>query len=194
MAEAAWIRVVAPKAAAICRTFPFAERVRPLLRDDPTAERFFQQLMAKTEYEQATSFLAHALPRREAVWWACLCTELAHGSTLPPPEEQGLFAAVRWVLEPIEVNRRAAETTGTALGIISLCGNLALAAFWSGGSLNPPDLPIRPPSPTKTPDAVARAVFRTVDVAYPRCRTIALRQFLAIGDGIARGKHRWSRS
>jgi hypothetical protein len=186
-----WERVVAAKAAPICAKLALPDRVRGLLRANPDAAIFFKALVARGEHESATTFLAHALPPREGVWWACLCAEAAHGENLPKDEEIALLAAVRWVLEPTEANRRAAEAPGKALGIISLCGNLALAAFWSGGSINPPDRPLRPPPPGKTAETIAYAVTRTVDVVFPRCRDVGFRQFLALGEGVATDQYRW---
>ena len=39
------------------------------------------------EYTDAVRFLAHALPKREAVWWACLCVRKAAGANPPPPAQ-----------------------------------------------------------------------------------------------------------
>jgi hypothetical protein len=189
-----WIRIVAPKAVTICKSLALPESVRALLRADPDTAVFYGELAKSELYELATMFLARALARREAVWWACLCVEAGHSGKVPAGEETALLAAVRWVLEPVEANRRAAEEPGRALGINSLGGNLALAAFWSGGSLNPPDLPIRAPSPSKTPEAVARAVLSTVNVVFPHCQPLAFRQFLSLGEGIAAGRYRWKPS
>ena len=57
-------------------------------------------------------YLAWALPRREAVWWACQCVRAA----VPPAEgsadDAALQAAQRWASSATEDHRRAAFAAG----------------------------------------------------------------------------------
>src|SRR4051794_39301735 len=65
---------------------------------------------------EAIRVLAHALPKREAVWWACMCA----GTTAPPdlaePDRLARETAELWVRQQKEEIRRAAmkhaETAG----------------------------------------------------------------------------------
>src|SRR5262249_58763217 len=56
----------------------------------------------------AARFAAFALPRRAAVWWACLCVRQALSQDAATPAREALHAAERWVVEPSERHRRAA--------------------------------------------------------------------------------------
>jgi hypothetical protein len=185
--------VPSKRAAEIGAKVPLSVAARELLKPELTPAEFLAQLMAAKEYASAVAFLAHALPRREAVWWACLCVQVgpAAGKILAKQEQEALDAAVRWVLDPIEPNRRAAERPGRAIGPRSLCGYIALAAFYSGGSVNPPGQPVRPPAPGKTAQCITHSMLRIANKFYPRLRDEALRQFLAIGSEIADNRHRW---
>src|ERR1044072_2900538 len=66
---------------------------------------------------EATRLIAHALPAREAVWWACACSR--HTPASGPhraAEAQARDGAEKWVPNPTDEHRRAAmkqaETTG----------------------------------------------------------------------------------
>jgi hypothetical protein len=188
-----WSRVPAKRAAEVAAKVPLSLPARELLKPELTPAEFLAQLITSKEHASAVAFLAHALPRREAVWWACLCVQVgpADGKILARQEQDALDAAVRWVLDPIEPHRRAAERPGRALGPRSLCGYIALAAFYSGGSVNPPGQPIRAPASVKTAQCITHAMLRIANKFYPRLRDEALDQFLAIGSEIADNRHRW---
>lgn len=123
-----------------------------------TPAAFLQQLISGSLLNDAVQFLAFALPKREAVWWACLCARSELRDPAPPPILAALEAAEAWVYKPTEENRRTAmqraqETKFDAPGVWA-----AVAAFWSGASLAPADLPAVPPAPYLTGVAVAGAV------------------------------------
>ena len=61
-----------------------------LLRDDPTPLEFLDALIAHERFADAIHFLAHAIPKREAVWWGCLCIKLAGGENLSPKRAGGI--------------------------------------------------------------------------------------------------------
>jgi hypothetical protein len=84
---------------------------------------------------EAVRLLAHALPKREATWWACVCA----GHTAPhgrsEAERAALAAAEQWVRRQSEELRRAALAAAQAAGFASPEGWAAVAAFWSGDPL-----------------------------------------------------------
>lgn len=138
-------------------------------------------------------FLAHALPRRTAIWWGCLCLwQVAR----PEPAEAmraALAVAVRWVQEPSEDNRRAADAPARAAGLGTAARCLAKAVFWSGGSLAPPHFPPVVPKPFLTAKAVAGAVLLAAAHSGPAdVRRLRRREFLAVGREVAVGKVPWA--
>src|SRR5271168_1724420 len=96
----------------ICEHYSPSKAVLKLLRPDQTPRDLVEALVQAGEYVAAFSFLAHALPKREAIWWACLAVRHTQGAALPPKELAALGAAVAWVLEPDESRRRAAQAAG----------------------------------------------------------------------------------
>jgi hypothetical protein len=92
----------------------------------------------------AIRWLAQGLRPRESVWWACLAARayVEWGNKLPDPDVVALTAAETWVFKPEEENRRAAMAKAQETGYQSPASWAAIAAFWSGGSMAPPDMPV----------------------------------------------------
>src|SRR5437899_8668487 len=107
-------KITAKTAAEVCKHFPLGEDAKKLLRDGLTPAQFLDILIEKQQFPDAVRFLAHALPKREAVWWACLCSRAAGGSNPPPQIGAALQTAEKWVVDPSEENRRAAMPAAEA--------------------------------------------------------------------------------
>jgi hypothetical protein len=174
----------------VCGRFPLEDEARKLLREGMTARQFLGVLLEHGQYPDASRFLAHFLPKREAVWWACRCVRLV----APPgggPGEAALTAAEQWAAEPTEERRRAAFAAAEAAGFGNPAGCAAAAAFWSGGSLAPPNLPAVSPGDHLTPTAVANAVVLAAVAREPEKAADKSRRFFAVGVEIAAGRERW---
>jgi hypothetical protein len=184
-------KVSARTAAEICKHFALGDEARPLLRDDLTPRQYLDLLMDHQHYADAVRFLAHALPKREAVWWACLCGRSVAGSN-PPLEIAAAFqAAETWVRDPSEENRRAALAPAQAAELRTPAGCAAFAAFWSGGSLAPPNVPAVPPGEYLTAHGVAGGVITVAVSAGPDKAPPRFRLFLLQGIDVANGASVW---
>ena len=64
--------------------------------------------MEKAFYPDAVRFIAHALPKREAVWWGWVCARRSAGENPPPKIKGALDATERWIAQPNDDNRRLA--------------------------------------------------------------------------------------
>src|SRR5947207_6518161 len=168
-------------AAEFCERFPIAAEARALIREGMSPQEFLATLIENGELVDAVQFLAHVLPRREAVWWAC---RAALGMGAGGKVETALGAAEAWVVEPIEDNRVVAQGAAEAAGYDTPAGCAAAAAAWSGGSLAPPGAPVVPPGENLTAHGVAAAVMlaavRGPAEAIPESYRTLLRQGLAI--------------
>src|SRR5213080_3041319 len=98
MSSGTWSRVAVRTAREVCAHFQLGKEARPLLREGMTPAQFLQALQDKQQFPDAVRFLAYALPKREAVWWACLCTRAVAGSNLPPKIAAAVQAAEKWVV------------------------------------------------------------------------------------------------
>ena len=185
------VKVAAKTAAEVCKHFPLGEEAKKQLRDGMTPAQFLDALIEKQQFPDAVRFLAHALPKREGVWWACLCSRSVAGSSPAPKITSALQAAEKWVTDPSEDNRRAGMPAAEAAELKTPAGCAAMAAFWSGGSLAPPNVPVVPPGEYLTAHGVAGAVMLAAVQSEPEKAPDKYRKFLAQGIEVAKGTQRW---
>jgi hypothetical protein len=136
----------------------------------------------------AILFAALTLPKRESVWWGCICVR---GMRLIDPKvQEGLVAAEAWAHNPEEDERRAAGLIAEAHNFTGPGAWIAFAAFTSGGSLSDAGLQAVPPPS----DACARSVFAAIMQAVrddnphqrvnnTRCCMESFREFAEGGKG-----------
>jgi len=136
---------------------------------------------------EATRLLAHALPKREAVWWACMCARHVPLPDLPEADGKALEAAEAWVRKQTDELRRQAMDLAQSSGFATPECWAAVAAFWSGDSMAPLGQPAVPPAPHLAGRAVSGAVALASVRTKPERATARLQQFLASGREIAAG-------
>jgi hypothetical protein len=179
------------KAAEVCKLFSPGDEAKKLLEENLTVLAFLQLLMKQQLWEDAANILAHAISKREAVWWACRCARSVSASNAPAAIAEALKVAEQWVKDPSEENRRPAEEAAMAAGFGTPAGCAAVAAFWSGGSLAPAGQPVIPPDETLTAGAAADAVLLAAVATEPEKAEEHYVQFLNEGIKIAEGTNRW---
>ncbi len=147
-----------------------------------------ERLRAAGRAADEARLLAYALPRREAVWWACMCARAVPDPALPAADLRALEAAEQWVRRPEEANRRAALAAAEATAYRTPEAWAAQAAGWSGGSLAPEGQPVVPPAEHLCGTAVIGAV-RLATLRRDRVDLVARRLglFLASARDIAAG-------
>jgi hypothetical protein len=182
----------AAKAAAL-KACPLGDEAKKFLADDPAPRPFFDALVRQGQFLEALKFLAFALPKREAVWWACACARLAYGPKPPPPAAAALTAAEGWAATGTEEARLAAlAAVEPAGGTDTPAGLTAQAAAWGGGSLVPNAKRPVAPGETLTHSAALGALIRAGLHREPERFPDTLRKFLALGQAVADGRHRWT--
>lgn len=187
MTEYAFIKVAAPKAMAICADIELDAAALGLLNPEVKPAFFLRCLIEKALHLDAVRFLARALPKREAIWWACLCARAVLGENPDPSVLKALEAAERWVYQPSEENRRLAFATAQATQFDHPASWAAMAAFWSGGSMAPPEVPAVPPADNLAGKAVAGAVLLAAVRTEPEKAAEKYLRFLEQGIDIAGG-------
>lgn len=186
------IQTTVPKTAAeVCQRFNPSDETKSLLREGVTPREFLNTLIEKQHFQDACRFLSHSIPKREAVWWACLCGRLVNGANPPPEVAAAQQAAEKWVVETSEENRRAAMPAAEAAQFKTVAGCAALAAFFSGGSLAPPNVPVVPPGEWLTSQVVAGAVMIAAVQTEPEKAPEKYRKYLSLGMEVANGQQRW---
>ena len=137
-----------------------SEEARGRLDPSVNVRAFLDMLRHEGLFPDAVSVLIHLLPRQYAIAWGCECWQDADVGTEPAPSERSaLAAAQRWLKDPTEGNRTAAQELADRLGHRTSAALLAAAAGWGGGSLLPPGQSEIPPPPTLSGAAVSAAVI-----------------------------------
>jgi hypothetical protein len=121
-------------AEALFETFPELSQKISAKPSEQFPLKFLQSLVATDKIEDAVTFCAYLLPRREAVWWACKCARAPLGH-IAEDRAAGLLAAEAWVGEPDDERRQAALELGTNGHCDDPLTWVALAAGWAGGFL-----------------------------------------------------------
>lgn len=180
------VRIAARRPREVCANLQLDDASRALLDGDPSPSRFLAVLIEMACTADAVTYLAHALPKADAVLWACLCVRTALGDQAPVAAAQALSAAEIWAAEPNAENSRDAGAMAVEMTNDRGARLAALAAFWSGPSLVPPDLPPVPPPSGLTGAGVAGAVTLAATSGDPSSISQRYREFLTRGILIAR--------
>jgi len=180
--------------AELCAVADLDDEARALLpagAPAPAPKAFFSLLMERKLHADAIRFLAHALPRREAVWWAWVCARKSTAADASPPVKQALEATERWIVQPTEENRRQAMKAGEAADFGTAAGCAALAAFMSSGSLAPPDAPVVPPDEFLCAKAVSGSVMMAAVVPDAKRAPERFVEYLGLGLEVAERTKLW---
>lgn len=168
----------------VFEAFPDLRRLIPRPSNDSAALDYPRSLLTSRRPLDAIVFLAHLLPRREAVWWARQCVE----ALLPESaEDAALRAADAWVRSPEEETRRAALDIGNAADQAIATTWLALAAAWSGGSMAAPDQKPHIPQPSACARAANAAIALAISGGEPETIAARIQACAAAGLRFAEG-------
>ena len=179
------------KTAAICSVAGLGEEAMALLRPDLAPREFVALLLEKTLFPDAVNFLAHALPKREAVWWAWVCARRSAGDAPPPLVKAALDATEKWIAQPTDELRRAAMSAAERATLKTAAGCCGLAAFFSGNSLAPPGMPAAPPGEFAAAKAVSGAVMLSALSKEPEKAPEKFRASVAQGLEVAQRIKLW---
>jgi hypothetical protein len=147
------------KTADVAAVAELGDEAMGLLRPDIVPQDYVALLMSKKLYADAVRFVAHALPKREAVWWGWISAKKAAGADPPPKIKASLEATEKWIAQPDDEGGRAAMAAAKEAQTSTAAGCAGMAAFFSGSSLGPSHIPPIPPGEFLTAKAVSGAVI-----------------------------------
>lgn len=173
-----------PDALALAR---LPEAVIASLNGLPDVPAALERLEEQGKLLDATRLLAHALPPREAVWWACQCARHVPVQDLTEADMACLDAAETWVRQPKDAPRRAAMAQAERAAFATAEAWAAVGAFWSGGSMAPEGQPVVPPAPNLCGTAISGSVALASVRGKPERADARLARFLKAGRDIAAG-------
>ena len=137
--------------------------------------------------DESVKFLTQALPKRDAIAWTLQCLENGSPFEASSKTHAAIQATRAWLENSTEDHRRAAHVAAEAAGLGTPAGCLALAVFFSGGSLGPKHLehPISPPDDL-TGKALAGALLLAAVGNEPENAASRLSAFVESGLALAR--------
>ncbi|WP_419729093.1 DUF6931 family protein [Lichenicola sp.] len=106
----------------------------PMLRDRPSSLVLLDRLERAAETDAALCLSAHALPPREAVWWACMCARSTAPAAALDADSAAGHAAEDWVRSPGDAARARAYRLAHQAKFQSPEAMAAMAAFWTGAA------------------------------------------------------------
>ncbi|WP_284944990.1 DUF6931 family protein [Acidisoma cladoniae] len=158
----------------------------PLITDHPGSAVLLRRLERADLADAALCLAAHALPPREAVWWACRCAR--HAVTAEgrlPADIAAGEAAEAWVRDPTSAHRARAYAAARRAQFQSAEALAGLAVFWSGAeaTLSMPATAAAAQLSQTVENAVRMASFR----GAPQGRPLRLHHFLESARDIDQG-------
>jgi len=142
----------------LCERAKAGEEAKALLTDECSTKPFLELLVEKELFKDALRLVAFLFPKREAIWWGCLCVRYIFAEQQDTPLPPAQVAAERWVYAPYEDNRWAAKQAADNENTKTASSFLALAVYFAGPSLAPPHVQAVPPADHLTSEMVASAV------------------------------------
>ncbi|MFC6634145.1 DUF6931 family protein [Microbulbifer taiwanensis] len=129
------VKVQALTAAELLKNFDVSEEAEVHLVPDTAPEVSINHLVEAGLYPDAIKLLAHGLPKREAVWWACLAARDIQNPQTDEDNINALLAAETWAKKPSEEARLRCKALGEKTRHKTPASWAATAASWSHGSL-----------------------------------------------------------
>jgi len=167
--------------------FELEDEANDLYKEDLTTIEFLELLMSKELYMDAITLLSHSLPKREAVWWACICAKKHQEAVNDELFNKTLTAAEKWVYDPSEKNRRVAEFYAEKGQYETAASWVAAAAFWSGDSIMPEGEPAIAPAEYLYSHAVRGCIITCVGMNEESSIEDSYQLYLSHGLNIANG-------
>ena len=107
MANAPLSKITAPTAADVCKGFKPQPAAQALMQPNHTPAEYLNVLEQKKMSGDAINVLAHGMPERESVHYACQSSQKVAGQ-MAPADKNALEAAQAWVKNPSEATKAKA--------------------------------------------------------------------------------------
>ncbi|HEY8570567.1 DUF6931 family protein [Microbulbifer sp.] len=181
------VKVHATTAKELLQFVDISEEATDCLVPDTAPEVSINRLMDSGFFADAIKLLALGLPKRESVWWACLCAREIHSPQTDEDNGKALVAAENWVKNPTEERRLTCKKYAEKTKYKTPASWAATAASWSHGSLAGPEDPMIEPPAHLYAHAVAGSITLAAVVSNPVNPEKSFQRFLQQGLSLARG-------
>ena len=156
------IKITSPTAEIAGKYNPHPE-AKALLHPAQTPTQYSEALQKGHFSQDHIHFLAHGLPERESVGWACKSSAKV-ADKLEPADKSALQAAQAWTKNPTPANQAAAAAAAGKTNFQGPGAWAAQGAAWA----KPPGAPAAPGAPSLTGHAVAGSVMLAAALSVPK--------------------------
>lgn len=167
--------------------FDLSDEADEIIDESMTMTQSLALLTEHNRWDDAIKVLAHSLPKREAVWWSCLCAKQSLGDKPAQDCLSSISVAEQWAITPTEDNRESARQWSLKTDQKTAASWAATAAFWSEGSMTEPGEAEIPPPPYLYAHAVSGAVTLAAFQPDPELAEEKLQRFVRQGIDLAQG-------
>ena len=157
------------------------DSARGLIQEDSTPRSFVDQLEEQALYEDALRFLAHKLPIDAGIKWAVASVRDLQAPDQKDRKNDPLEAAEAWIKAPGDPARWTAKDAADKARETSTASLIALAVFFSGGSITAPEAPEVHPPPYAAQKMVAGSIQVAVLTHEPQHAVERYRRALLLG-------------
>ena len=158
-----------------------SENARSLLQDDSAPAAYLDSLEKAELYQDAVRFLATRLAPDSAIKWAVACMRDLQAPEEKNQKDEPLEASERWIKLPNDATRRDARSAADRARDHGPSSLIAMAVFFSGGSVASPGAPEVQPPPGTAQRMAAGSIQVTVVMYQPERLTERYRKALALG-------------
>jgi len=119
-----------------CKYADLEKTSQTLLTPDQSISQLINKFIERSAFKDVISVIAHALPPREAVYWACLCVRDVLDQNTMSEDLRAIKAAEQWVIKQSESDRMLNHQIAEDLDYTTASAWVSNAVFWSGGNIS----------------------------------------------------------
>ncbi len=116
-----------------------SEPALALLRDDLGPSKYIALLSENKLYKDAVKFYAHGMPPKVAINWGLMCSKELGDPATEEKRKPSVTAVENWLKTPEDATRWEAKKVADKSGMETSADCMAMAVFFSGGSITPPE-------------------------------------------------------
>jgi hypothetical protein len=165
-----------------------SEKGQSLVTESSGPSRFVDLLETHELFRDAVRFLSHGLPVRIAVKWGCACSRELLPADQMEKSQASLEAAEAWLSAPADETRWKARDAAEKSNMSSPADLIAMAVFFSGGSITPPETPVTAPPPYIANKLAAGGIELAVLSQTPAKAAERFRRTLQLSREIVKGE------